>query len=61
GIKPLDALHLAMAEAAQADRFRTRDDRLLKRARAISDLSVQGISPLELIEELDRLPWTPVP
>ena len=38
-IKPLDALHLAMAEAGQADFFCTCDDRLLKRSR------VKGESP----------------
>ncbi|MBI5030465.1 MAG: PIN domain-containing protein [Chloroflexi bacterium] len=54
GIKPLDALHVAFAEQAQADYFCTCDDRLLKRAKTISDLKTRVISPLELAEEIDR-------
>lgn len=54
GIKPLDALHLASAEEAQADYFCTCDGRLLKRARAISGLRMRVVSPVELIKELER-------
>jgi predicted nucleic acid-binding protein len=53
GIKPMDALHLACAEAASVDYFCTCDDRLLKRARDISDLRTVVVSVLELIEELE--------
>jgi predicted nucleic acid-binding protein len=53
GIKPLDALHLASAEAGQADYFCTCDDRLLNRARQIEDLNVQVVSPLDLIKEIE--------
>lgn len=49
-----DALHLAVAEAAQADYFCTCDDRLLRKAKQIADLKVKTLSPLELIEELER-------
>ncbi len=53
GIKPLDALHLASAEAAGAAYFCTCDDKLLKRARAILNLSCKVVFPAELIEELE--------
>jgi predicted nucleic acid-binding protein len=52
-IKSIDALHLAAAEAGQADYFCTCDDRLLRKARQISGLKIRAISPLELIEELE--------
>lgn len=53
-IKSIDALHLAAAEAAQADYFCTCDDRLLRKAKQIVDLKVKPLSPLELIEEMER-------
>ena len=53
GFKPLDALHLASAEAAQADYFCTCDDRLLKRAKVDSSLKVRVVSPVVAIEEID--------
>ena len=53
GFKPLDALHLASAEAANANYFCTCDDRFLRRAKTIDDLKTVVITPLELIEELD--------
>lgn len=53
GLKPLDALHLASAEAANADYFCTCDDRFLRRAKTIDDLKTVMVTPLELIEELD--------
>ncbi len=52
GIKPLDALHLASAEAAKADYFCTCDDRFLRRAKTIGDVKTVLVTPLELIEEL---------
>lgn len=52
--KPLDALHLASAEAASADYFCTCDDKLLRRARSVKDLLIPVWSPLELIEELEK-------
>ena len=54
GIKPLDALHLASAEEAGADYFCTCDDRFLKKAKRISGLKTRAVSPLELIEELEK-------
>jgi predicted nucleic acid-binding protein len=45
-----DALHLASAEHARADRFVTSDDRLIAKTRQI-ELSIKVVSPLELFEE----------
>jgi predicted nucleic acid-binding protein len=53
GIKPLDALHLVSAEAAQVDYFCTCDDKFLKKAKAISDVKTKVVSPIELIEEIE--------
>jgi predicted nucleic acid-binding protein len=52
-VEPLDALHLASAEAARADLFCTCDDRLLKKARSIQGLQTRVVSPLEAIEEIE--------
>jgi len=52
GFKALDALHLASAEAEQADYFCTCDDRLLKRANVQPDLTIKVVSPLELAQEI---------
>jgi predicted nucleic acid-binding protein len=54
GIAPLDALHLACAEAASADYLCTCDDRFLRRVRGLSGLRAKPVSPLELVEEADR-------
>ncbi|MBA4125004.1 MAG: PIN domain-containing protein [Acidobacteria bacterium] len=54
GIKPIDALHLASAEAGQAEYFCTCDDKLLRKAKAKSDLKVKAISPTELLEEITK-------
>lgn len=52
--QPLDALHLASAEEASADYFCTCDDRLLRKARAVGGLKVKVISPVDLVEEVER-------
>ena len=52
GLKALDALHLAAAEAEQVDYFCTCDDRFLKKARARPDIGVRVVSPLELAQEV---------
>lgn len=52
GLTPLDALHLASAEAVGADYFCTCDDRLLRRGRVLAALPLQAVSPLELVAEL---------
>jgi len=54
GIKPLDAVHLALAEASKADYFCTCDDQLARRAQRIRDLRVKVISPLDLIQEIEK-------
>jgi predicted nucleic acid-binding protein len=52
GVKPVDALHLALAEAAHVDYFCTCDDRFYRRAVMIPDLAVIVRQPLELVQEL---------
>ena len=52
GFKAIDALHVAAAEAGQADYFCTCDDRLLKKAKQQHDLLVKVVSPLELADEV---------
>jgi predicted nucleic acid-binding protein len=52
GFKALDALHLASAEAGEVDYFCTCDDRLLKKAKAQTDLQIITVSPLELAQEI---------
>ncbi len=53
GFRALDALHLACAEAGQADYFCTCDDRLIRRAQQTADVRVKVVSPLELIREIE--------
>lgn len=52
-IKPLDALHLASAEAVGAS-FCTCDDRLLKKAQKIEGLRTRVLSPLGVVEEIEK-------
>jgi len=54
GFGPLDALHLASAEAAQADYFCTCDDRLLRKAKSLSSLKVKVTTPIELAGEIEK-------
>lgn len=54
GVRPLDALHLASAEVAQADYFCTCDDRLLKIAKTIQALKMKVVSPVEAIGEIEK-------
>jgi len=54
GIKPLDAVHLALAEAAKVDYFCTCDDRLAYKAKRIKEFPVKVVSPLELILEIEK-------
>ena len=54
GIKPLDALHVACAEAANAEYLCTCDDLLLRKTRAIEDLRVKVVTPMELVAEIER-------
>ncbi|HLO13915.1 MAG TPA: PIN domain-containing protein [Anaerolineales bacterium] len=54
GIKPLDALHLALAETGNAEYFCTCDDRILRNAKQIKDLRVKVISPIDLVQEIEK-------
>jgi predicted nucleic acid-binding protein len=54
GIKPLDALHLALAESANADYFCTCDDKLLQNSKRVSDLMVKVVNPIDLVQEIER-------
>jgi predicted nucleic acid-binding protein len=54
GLKPLDALHLALAETGKADYFCTCDDKLLRNAKKVEDLMVKVISPVDLIQEIEK-------
>jgi len=54
GIRPLDALHLASAEEAQADYFCTCDDKFLNRTKTIQPIKTKIVSPVELIEEIEK-------
>lgn len=54
GIKPADALHLALAESADVDFFCTCDERFLHRAKSLTSLKIQVVSPIELIEEIEK-------
>jgi predicted nucleic acid-binding protein len=52
GIKAVDSLHLALAEAAQVDYFCTCDDRFYRRALGITDLQIKIRRPLDLAQEI---------
>jgi predicted nucleic acid-binding protein len=54
GLRPLDALHLASAEAAQADYFCTCDDKLLRQVKGIESLKVKVVAPIELVEAIEQ-------
>ncbi len=54
GIKPLDALHLALAKSGNADYFCTCDDRLLRNAKKVKSLSVKVINPVDLVQEIEK-------
>jgi predicted nucleic acid-binding protein len=53
GLKPLDALHLAVASSSKLDYFCTCDDRFLKKAKEFKGLHTKVVSPTELVMELD--------
>ncbi len=54
GIKPLDALHIALAESGNVDYFCTCDDRLLRNAKKINDLVVKVVNPVDLVQEIEK-------
>jgi hypothetical protein len=53
GVSPLDALHVASAEAAGAAYFCTCDDRLLRAIRNRVATGLRAVTPLELVGELE--------
>ena len=54
GIKPLDALHLALAETGKADYFCTCDDKLLRNSKNAKDLAFKVINPVDLVQEIEK-------
>jgi predicted nucleic acid-binding protein len=54
GIKPLDALHLALAESGNADYFCTCDDKLLRNSKQVTDLLVKVVNPVDLVQEIEK-------
>ncbi len=54
GIKPLDALHISLAESGNADYFCTCDDKLLRNSKQIKDLMVKVVSPVDLVQEIEK-------
>ena len=51
GLSSIDALHVALADTANANYFVTSDDKLLRRAKALQGLNVLPISILGFISE----------
>jgi len=49
GLKAIDALHVACAEAADAEYFLTCDDRLLRKHRLIT---VKSMNPLDFVQRV---------
>ena len=54
GIRPMDAVHLALASTARVDFFATCDDRLLRKAKAEAGLDCKAVSVLALVSEVLR-------
>jgi predicted nucleic acid-binding protein len=54
GIKPLDALHIALAESGNADYFCTCDDKLLRNAKKVKDLAIKVLNPVDVVQEIEK-------
>ncbi|MDN5850421.1 MAG: PIN domain-containing protein [Nitrococcus sp.] len=54
GVRPMDAIHLALASTAKADFFCTCDDRLFQKAKALSGLSCKVTTLLGLVPEVTK-------
>jgi predicted nucleic acid-binding protein len=54
GIKPLDALHVALAESGMADYFCTCDDKLQRNSKRVKDLTVKVVNPVDLVQEIEK-------
>ena len=54
GLSAIDALHVALAATAGANYFVTADDKLLRRAKSLPNLSVTPISLHGLVSEISQ-------
>ena len=54
GVKPLDALHIALAESGSADYFCTCDDKLMRNIKKVKDLAVKVVNPIDLVQEIEK-------
>ena len=54
GMKPLDALHIALAESGNADYFCTCDDKLIRNAKKVEGLAVKVLNPVDLVQEIEK-------
>lgn len=54
GIKPLDALHVALAESGSADYFCTCDDKLLRNIKKVKDLTLKVLNPVDMVQEIEK-------
>jgi len=54
GLQTMDAIHLALASTAKADYFCTCDDKLFRKAQAMSSLDCKIITLLNLIPEVSK-------
>ena len=54
GIKPLDALHMSLAESGNADYFCTCDDKILRNSKRVKDLMIKVVNPVDLVQEIEK-------
>jgi len=54
GIRPMDAIHLALASVAKADFFCTCDDKLYQKALTLPELSCKIVTLLGLVPEVTK-------
>jgi predicted nucleic acid-binding protein len=54
GVKAVDALHWATAEAADVNYFCTCDDRFYRKIKTLPALTLRMVTPLELAQEVVR-------
>jgi predicted nucleic acid-binding protein len=54
GLRPMDAIHLALASTAKADFFCTSEDKLFRKAQALADLGCKVTTLLGLVSEISK-------
>jgi len=54
GIRPMDAIHLALASTAKADFFCTCDDKLYQKTLTLPELSCKIVTLLGLVPEVTK-------